>query len=187
MGARRKGTGPELETPRSRTARGTHAEAWTEAPDLPPGGCRRLRPPELPVEQAPVPPRPARPGPPPAVGVPHQAAREAEAPRDVRRGRGTVPTLLPRGEPAEGRDRHRAPPPAGDAPGRGRSPARLRPDDAAGAPTRLARALPAGRQARERPERQGPRGGERAVDAVGEELPVDPRGDGGHARAAALP
>src|SRR5437660_233094 len=78
---------------------GTHdAEARTEAPDLPAGRGSRLRPAELPVEQATLSPGPARPGAPAPLRVPHPVAGEAEAPRDVRDRRAAVPPVLPRGE-----------------------------------------------------------------------------------------
>src|SRR5438132_203382 len=103
------------ETAGSRTREGRRnddAEARTEAPDLPAGRRGRLWAAELPVEQAALSPGPARPGAATPLRVPHPAAGEAEAPRDVRDRRAAVPPVLPRGEPPGGRDRRGAAPPA---------------------------------------------------------------------------
>src|SRR5438093_7028524 len=109
-----------------------HAEDRTEAPDLPAGWPAGLRAAELPGEQAPLPARPARPGPPAPVRVPPPPAGEAEAPGDVRRHRDAVPAVLRRGEPPDGRDGFGAATPPGDAAGRRGPAAGVRPVDAPG-------------------------------------------------------
>src|SRR4029077_15099579 len=84
--------------------RSTDAEAWTEAPHVPPSGRARLWTPHLPSGQAALPPRPARPRPAPPLGVPHPPAGEAEAPGHVRGPGHAVPGVPRRRHPQEGRD-----------------------------------------------------------------------------------
>ena len=83
----------------------THGQDRTQAQALPSGRRGRLRPAELPGDEAALPARPARPRAQAPVRVPGPPAREAEAPPHLRRRRAADARLLRPREPRDGRHR----------------------------------------------------------------------------------